>query len=375
MKYQNYRFKDFILDEQFQQWVLIPDSDANLFWINFLQKHPNKQLEITKAKAAILELYFAGLRKEQTFVSKKSVLAATPTIEKVNTTWENITKAIKAPMAEPFVDHTATTPTSRIIPIFSFGKWTKIAASILLIIGFGAIFWLKQTPVLKEAEVTYTTSFGETKKLTLPDNTKIFLNANSQLTTAKHWSANKDREVKLAGEAFFSVVHTKNHRKFKVTLPKGARIEVLGTEFTITERPAVSQVVLNKGKIKVEVGSQSKSPSSDKQVTSAIMVPGDLIEIDRIQGKLSRRKILDPEHYSAFTKNIIEFNNSPLSEVARVLQDNYGYKVIFLPASMANKRFTSSNPSNRIDLLLFAIEKSFNLKVIQKGKHITIQTK
>ena len=69
----------------------------------------------------------------------------------------------------------------------------------------------------------------------------------------------------------------------------------------------------------------------------------------------------------------IEFNNTPLSEVARVLQDNYGYKITFVPASLADKRFTSSNPDNRVDLLLFALEKSFNLQVSRKGKRITLK--
>jgi transmembrane sensor len=94
-----------------------------------------------------------------------------------------------------------------------------------------------------------------------------------------------------------------------------------------------------------------------------------------LHGNLTKSKIANPGYYSAFTKNLIEFNNSPLSEVARVLQDNYGYKVTFSPASLATKRFTSSTPSNRIDLLLFAIEKSFNLEVLQKGKHISFKSK
>ncbi|GEO06125.1 hypothetical protein AAE02nite_37890 [Adhaeribacter aerolatus] len=373
MNYQNYRFKDFMLDEEFQQWVLNPDSDANLFWINYLQNHPDKQLEIAKAKAAIQELYFAGLRKEQAFTKLKSVLAVPATPAEMNIAWQNITEAIKAPPAEQTTDRTKVT--TKVIPLFAFNKWTKIAASILLICAVGAIFWLKETRTPVAEEITYRTTFGETKKITLPDNSKIFLNANSQLTTAKYWPSDKDREVKLAGEAFFSVVHTQNDQKFKVNLQKGAQVEVLGTEFTVTNRPTLSRVVLSQGKVKVKVGSKPNLPSAGNQLRATIMAPGDLVQIDYLQGTLSKNKVQNPEQYAAFIQNKIEFNNSPLSEVARVLQDNYGYKVTFLPASLANKWFTSSNPSNRLDLLFFALEKSFNLQVIQKGKHLTIQTK
>jgi transmembrane sensor len=353
--------------------VLAPDSDARFFWENWLQSHPGKQVDITKAKAAILELHLAGLRKEQALIKKTPVLETAPTTEDINAIWENIARSIQEPATQQAEDNTE--PATKVIPVFSYYHWAGIAASIIFIIAIGAVYWLQQKPASEAEKITFATAFGETKLLTLPDNSTIRLNANSRLTTAKHWPADADREVTLAGEAFFSVVHTKNHRRFKVTLQKGARVEVLGTEFAVTDRPTLSRVVLNKGKVKVAVLTNQQGASGDNTAIAAIMAPGDLVEIDRLHGKLAKSKIADPEYYSAFTKNLIEFNNSPLSEVARVLQDDYGYKVTFQPAFLANKRFTSSNPSNRIDLLLFAIEKSFNLKVTQKGKHITIKTK
>jgi transmembrane sensor len=371
MKYQDYSFKDFILDELFQQWVLDPDAQAGLFWEEWLLRHPEKQNEVAKAKAAILELHLAGLRKEQAYHKQVPVMNASLTAEDLQDSWENIAAAI----GKPAPQQAATKPETRVIPIFSYTGWAKIAASILLILAIGALFWFRQQPAAPAQVVTFATGFGETKALTLPDKSKVFLNANSRLTIPKHWPATADRDVTLVGEAFFAVQHTRNHQKFTVSLLQGSTVEVLGTEFTVTDRPTLSRIVLNKGKVKVAVGSEKKQQAPGSRPAETVMAPGDLVLIDRLQGTLAKTKISNPEQYAAFTKEVIEFDNSLLSEVARVLQDHYGYKVSFVPASLANKRFTSSTASNRVDLLLFAIEKSFNLQVIRKGKHITIKAK
>jgi len=367
MNYTNYDSNDFVLDEQFQAWVLDPDDETNLFWENFIQQHPEKQPEIKKAKKAILALYFAGIRKEQAFIKKVPSFKAEPSINDANAVWENILQGIR----EPATDHpiTVSQSTDKVIPIFSFTYWAKIAASILLIITIGAIFWLQQQSDTTAEEITYATTFGETKQLTLPDNSKIFLNANSHLTVAKNWATDTDRKVKLDGEAFFSVVHTKNHRKFTVALVKGAQIEVLGTEFTVTERPSLSRVVLNKGKVKITVSDKKAAPSKKE----AVMAPGDLAEVNWPSATITKTHTDDLAMYIGFTQGQLIFKETPLLEIARLLKDNYGYKVKFLPADLAQKQFTGSSPSNQVDLLFKAIEKAFNLKVIKKGRNISIE--
>lgn len=368
MNYQNYSYKDFMLDEQFQQWVLAPESDAGIFWEHWLQRHPGKQAEISKARAALLELHLAGLRKEQALTRKAPAAAAGPTEEEIQALWAGIARGIREPATQAAAD--ISKPAARVIPLFSYYRWAGLAASIIFMVAIGAVYWLKQQPAAPAENITFATAFGETKLLTLPDQSTIRLNGNSRITTARHWPGDGDREVTLAGEAFFSVVPTPNRRSFRVNLEKGARVEVLGTEFAVTDRPSLSRVVLSKGSVKVAIGA-----SGESQPIATTMVPGELVEIDRLRGRLRKSKVADPASYSAFTKDLIEFNDAPLSEVARVLQDDYGYTVTFQPASLARKRFTSSSPRNRVDLLLYVMAKSFNLEVIQKGKHITMKAK
>ena len=363
MKYQHYHFKDFMLDESFQQWVLEPESQPDSFWFTWVSRHPEKENEIRQARQAILELYQTGARKEVALLaSARRPEMATASQDKA-ATWSRISQAIDAGEAAP-----SPAPEARVFPMLP-PVWLKMAAAVLLLLGLALVFWLRPNrgaPAL----VAYETAFGQTRRVTLPDRSVIILNANSRLTFARTWAAGQDREVTLAGEAFFAVRPGTQPQKFKVHLREGAQVEVLGTTFTVTDRPSLTRVVLNQGKVRVDLLGQQ--PGKGTQA-SARMTPGDLVEINRRENRLTKSRVSRPENYSAFVQHKIEFNNTPLSEVARVLQDNYGYKITFVPASLADKRFTSSNPDNRVDLLLFALEKSFHLQVSRKGKRITLK--
>lgn len=372
MKYHDFSTRDFILDEGFQAWVLEPDTVSDAFWQDWLTTYPEKLPKINKAKAAILELQQAGIRKEQFVAQPTPILQPEISPAEIQAIWQNITKAIQTPQITATAGELPSE--DKIIAFNLFGSWAKIAASIVLFISIGGLLlWLKQAPARKPAAIVYTTNFGETRQITLPDSSVVFLNANSKLTIYQVSDKEADREATLTGEAFFSVVHTQNKQKFKVNLSKRAQVEVLGTEFTVTNRPNLARVVLNRGKVKVALAKPSPAASTNYSAAAEIMSPGDLVQIDQLHQKLNKQKVVHPEKYAAFTHNLLEFNDAPLAEVAQVLHDNYGYKVTFAPKSLAAKRFTSSSPADRIDLLLFAIEKAFSLKITQKGKHITMQ--
>ena len=130
MNYQNYSYKDFMLDEQFQQWVLAPESDAGIFWEHWLQRHPGKQAEISKARAALLELHLAGLRKEQALASKAPAAAADPAEEEIQALWAGIARGIREPATQAAADLSA--PAARVIPLFSYsvGQAWRLPSSL-----------------------------------------------------------------------------------------------------------------------------------------------------------------------------------------------------------------------------------------------------
>lgn len=84
------------------------------------------------------------------------------------------------------------------------------------------------------AKLVLTTPKGGMYQVTLPDNTKIWLNAASSLTYPARFARN-ERRVILSGEAYFDVAPDKN-RPFRVE-SRDQEVEVLGTEFNVSAYP------------------------------------------------------------------------------------------------------------------------------------------
>lgn len=86
-----------------------------------------------------------------------------------------------------------------------------------------------------------------TYSLTLPDGTKVWVNAMSELKFPTRFGET-ERKVSLAGEAYFEVAHDAQ-RPFKVEV-NGTVVEVLGTHFNINSYDATTTTVLE-GSVKV----------------------------------------------------------------------------------------------------------------------------
>jgi ferric-dicitrate binding protein FerR (iron transport regulator) len=351
MNYGNYAASDFIKDEFFQDWVLKPNAENNLVWENWLTENPQQKIEVEKARGLLLSIKF-----------EPQVLADT----KVESIWQNIHTHIGDANQIQLVPEKETFKIRRL-----FTAWYQVAAIFLGLLLAGVGLYRFQQSI--KAEVIIATNFGETKKVLLPDRSVVILNGNSSLQYQEDSFQEEGREVKLIGEGYFSVVHTKNNQKFRVNISEKATVEVLGTRFTVTTRPQKKQVVLMEGKVKVAFSLVKASGTPAARKVQVVLTPGDLVELLEAPQRYNRRRVENPELYAAFQQNKIVFKDTPLREVARILEDTYGYKVTFNQPAIGAKRFTGSSPANRIDILLSAIEKSFNIIIMRKGENLTIK--
>jgi hypothetical protein len=55
-KYKDFSTEEFILDDDFMQWVLHPNQENDLFWKEFLQNHPEKKQQVKEASSLILSI-------------------------------------------------------------------------------------------------------------------------------------------------------------------------------------------------------------------------------------------------------------------------------------------------------------------------------
>ncbi|MEK6480138.1 FecR domain-containing protein [Catalinimonas sp. 4WD22] len=326
--YQHYEAKDFVMDESFQSWIQKKDPAASHFWEEWMITHPEKQEEIEKA-AEILSM-----------LSSEKDLADHQDQAEI---WGKIQHSVS--QAES---------TERKQVTF---KWYYAAASIALIILAALGYWtLRQ----QEEKVYVSTGFGETRSIILPDSTSVTLNANSSLSYISDWQeAGKNRAVWIEGEGFFDVSH-RNGQKFIVHTSQAA-VEVLGTRFNVSERRGSTEVILSSGKVALHV-----------QEEKVLMEPGEQVSYDTNSRQIEK-KIVNPELLTSWRNNELIFEATPLSEIAILLEDNYGYQVIFEEESIEALLFSGTISAQKINLLLEALSETHQIQITQQDDTLTFK--
>ena len=131
-------------------------------------------------------------------------------------------------------------------------KMLKYAAAILLLVGASGLFFFLGERSSLGQEIDYClvdVPNGGKSVVTLPDGTKIWLNAGSKLKYNKNFGA-KTREVYLEGEAYFDVY--KQEIPFLIHTTH-VNFQVLGTRFNINSYPDNDRIeaTLVSGSLKV----------------------------------------------------------------------------------------------------------------------------
>jgi transmembrane sensor len=232
------------------------------------------------------------------------------------------------------------------------GFFFRIAASVLLLVA--ALFTYKKWG--NQGYLDYHTAYGETKTIILPDSSTVILNSNSTLKFPHRWSENDTRELWLEGEAYFSVVHKVNNQLFKVYTEEGMAVEVLGTTFNVYHRTEETKVVLNTGKIRLHLPSQSAADN-------IVMKPGEFVEYKQ---KSFSKRVVNPAIYTAWTEKKLVLDHTSLREMVDMLHNNYGVDVIVSSDTLLNQTVSGSMPISDVESLVSQIAQTFQLKVDKK---------
>lgn len=192
---------------------------------------------------------------------------------------------------------------------------------------------------------TLKTPRGGQYQITLPDGSKVWLNAASQITYTIG-SAQAERLVDLQGEAYFEVV-TDRSKPFKVR-SKGQVVEVIGTHFNVSsydDDPSI-KTTLSEGRVKVTETIGNKT---------IFLTPGQQSTLDR-DNQLS----VDPVNVSdalAWKNGKFSFNQSDIYAVARQLSRWYNVEVLFRGKAkgvkLSGEVHRNTNASNVLEILSF----------------------
>ncbi|SEL96689.1 FecR family protein [Parapedobacter koreensis] len=157
---------------------------------------------------------------------------------------------------------------------------------------------------------------GGTYQVTLPDSTKVWLNAESTLQYPVQFASDK-REVSLTGEGYFEVAKD-SKRPFLVSTA-GQNVEVLGTQFNVTAYPnePLTKTTLVEGRVKV---------SNRRSGVVHVLKPG---QQGIAAGMDTHVKDVMATQFTAWKDGYFSFAETPFPEVLEQLARWYDIEIVY----------------------------------------------
>lgn len=328
--------EDLAADESFIAYYLKSNIEAVSYWQHWISMHPDQIDEVQNAEHLLDLLHFRLPQHE--LANERSRLSAF------------ISTHHDLPVPEV---HTLSKPS------FKLFKYLKIAAVLVIISALG----LKFLPALRSGHQqntviswsTYTSPKTQKSLIRLSDGTEVTLNAGSTLQYPKAF-LEKERLVKLTGQAFFDVSHDAAH-PFIVSSGK-VSTRVLGTAFNVSAGaadPDVS-VALIKGSVRIDVTGQSKQ--------FMLLKPGERIRYNKLSGQL-QKGTFDEETEAGWRTGLIVLKGADFNTIADVFRRNYGYTLVNHSSTQKidyTGKFNNQAPTQIIQSICFSLGLSFKVQ-------------
>lgn len=201
-------------------------------------------------------------------------------------------------------------------------------------------------------QLTLSTPRGAQYQVTLPDGSKVWLNAASKLSYPERFTGS-ERRVELEGEAYFEVASNKQ-KPFKVS-SKGQEVEVLGTHFNIQayEEDNETKTTLLEGAVQV-----FRSEGNQHLSKPTLLQPGQQAVLHN--GKL-RTQTVNTDDFASWKDNVFIFHNASLKTIMQQVSRWYDVEVDL--SNLPDIEFYAEIPRHvPLSQVLVMLEETSNLK-------------
>ncbi len=220
--------------------------------------------------------------------------------------------------------------TSKLWKLNRFPVWMAAAAVALIAFGLGYLLYPQ----------SMTAPYGQRVSAVLPDGSSVELNSGTTISYNRLFGI-RNREVRLDGEAFFSVAP--GDKPFIVTANQ-AVVEVTGTAFNMRSRsddPGLET------RVHVAIGSVALYPSghSDRRVS---LTAGNWSRWNIAMEAPQSPEPAAPEHIGEWRENRFHFRSETLGMIFREIERRFDIRIQLEAAQMASEILTAhySDPAD-----------------------------
>jgi transmembrane sensor len=205
----------------------------------------------------------------------------------------------------------------------------------VIVFAIGIVYYFSQVNRDKKGLqlTTIEAPAGTRTVVTLPDSSKVWLNAHSKVSFGADFGSDH-RNVTLEGEAFFDVVRL--DVPFLINTPF-YDVTVLGTAFNIKAYPDDEESVttLVRGSLRVERITSSSQPEQ------IILKPNEKVSLSKQKDAVFMvKKDIDAEGESAWKDGWLSVRGESLNDLARKIERLYDVKIKFQDTELQSYRYT-----------------------------------
>ncbi|WP_316820741.1 FecR family protein [Pedobacter gandavensis] len=349
-----YTIEQLILDQTFLNYCYKSNAQDILTWETYAAVSPENKATLDEACKMLFAL-------NQMLKSREEKLAL-----------EEFKLLALAQQSQLFVpeESGASNQEGELVPLYkkpSFVRiWYATAAAVLLVMGITLFNQYQEGQqsdlALRKEQAKYQvfkSPLGERMTLTLADQSKVILNANSTLKVPHGY--NKDnRKVVLLGAAYFDI--SPNAELPFMLETSDMKATVLGTSFYMRAYPHESgqQVELLSGKLKVQ---KAYNSSLDNQ--PEILLPGDMVMLNR-SVDLMEKETFDIQQRQSWIKGQLKFKETSFRAVVTALEDWYGVPIEIIGQQKSAGKFSGTYENESLERVLnmfcFATDCTFKIE-------------
>lgn len=244
--------------------------------------------------------------------------------------------------------------------------WLKYAAAVAAVVAVGFFSYRGGQSQLETAmgDIVVEAPQGSRIQMTLPDGTKVWLNAGSKISYSQSFGL-VNRLVLLAGEGYFEVAHNEE-LSFSVE-SENVRVKVLGTKFNFRDYPSDAEATVSLAEGSVAMNSQQHP--ADEQ----LLKPGQRVTVDKQTGKI-RVEEYEVTNATQWTSGKLIFDGEPLQEIVKTLERSYNVKITIADNRLLTLRFYGDflRQEQTLSEVLDALAATGKIKYNIKGKDVTL---
>ncbi|RNC65469.1 FecR family protein [Proteiniphilum sp. X52] len=361
---------DFLHDEDFIRWRLFQTKELDEYWNSFQIGHPHLKKVFHEA---VIQFDTVKINRDQLSEKDKKNIYQAVWVDIQRHKRRRLVKRISSAVAvlvigalsvlfvtrkeDPGPNSNSETEIivgealpGEEIHLISGGKTINIAPkSHIGLTGDGKALVTDSTDSRKElllatAEFNkLVVPYGKRTNLTLSDGTEVWLNSGTQLDFPSEFTGSR-REIRVNGEIFINVAH--NPEIPFIVHAHDMDIYVQGTSFNISAYHDDSRktVVLVEGKVKIETAGR----------LTAELLPNEKIEITRDD---MTKESVNVSEYISWTRGILEFNGTPMSEILKRIGRYYNVQFESSPEIKLNDKTCSGKLflSNNLDSVMASV--------------------